>query len=102
LAPDTEDFNRDSGQDYRHHHPRDIEHLAFRSLFRLAEGLMFLPAVALQSPSSLPTVRSLALWICFLLGSLLSPVGVLAQKTEDDDVVRVTTDLSVFPMSPKA
>src|SRR5689334_1506950 len=59
---------------------------------------MFLPAVAHQSLSSLPTVRRLTLSICFLLGSLLSPFGVLAQKPEDDDVVRVTTDLSVYPI----
>src|SRR5689334_9655866 len=59
---------------------------------------MFLPAVAHQSLSSLPTVRRLTLSICFLLGSLLSPFGVLAQKTEDDDVIRVTTDLSVYPI----
>ena len=59
---------------------------------------MFSPAVAHQSLSSLPTVRRLTLWICFLLGSLLCPLGILAQKTEDDDVVRVTTDLSVYPI----
>ena len=98
LALDTEDFNRDSGQDYRHHHPCDTEHLAFRSLFRLAEGLMFSPAVALQSPSSSPTVRSLFLWICVLLVFKLPASKILAQQTQDDDVVRVTTDLSVYPI----
>jgi Ca-activated chloride channel homolog len=98
LAPDTEEFNRDSGQDYRHHHHRDIEHLAFRSVFRLTEGLMLLPAVALQSSYSLPTVRTVAFALSVLLVSLFSGFEVLAQKTEDDDVIRVTTDLSVYPI----
>jgi len=98
LAPDIEDCNRDSGQDYRHHHPRDIEHIAFRSIFRLAELLMLSPAVALQSPCSLPTVRTLAFGLCVLLISLFSTSEVLAQKTDDDDVIRVTTDLSVYPI----
>jgi VWFA-related protein len=98
LAPDIEDFNRDSGQDYRHHHHRDIEHLAFRSLFRLTEGLMLLPAVALESSCSLPTVRTVAFALSVLLVSFFSGFEVLAQKTEDDDVIRVTTDLSVYPI----
>lgn len=97
MAPDIEDCNRDSGQDYRHHHPRDIEHLAFRSIFRLAELLMISPAVALQSPCSLPTVRTLTFALCVLLISLFPTSEVLAQKT-DDDVIRVTTDLSVYPI----
>ena len=59
---------------------------------------MLLPAVALQSPCSLPTVRRLTLWLCVLLVSFLSGFEVVAQKTEDDDVVRVTTDLSVYPI----
>jgi Ca-activated chloride channel family protein len=98
LGPRTEDFNRDSGQDYRHHYPRDIEHLAFRSLFRLAERLMLSPVVALPSSLSLPTVRSLAFWLCVVLVSLGSGFEAFAQKTDDDDVIKVTTDLSVYPI----
>ena len=98
MALDTEDFYRDSGQDYRHHHPCDTEHLAFRSLFRLAEGLMFSPAAAFQSFSSSPTVRSLSLCTCILVTSLLPSPRIFAQQTQDDDVVRVTTDLSVYPI----
>jgi len=98
LALDTEDFYRDSGQDYRHYHPCDTEHPAFRSLFRLAEGLMFSPAVALQSHRPSPTVRTLPLWICVVLVSVLPASKLLAQKTADEDVVRVTTDLSVYPI----
>jgi Ca-activated chloride channel family protein len=98
LAPNTEDFNRDSGQDYRHHHPRDIEHLAFRSLFCLAEGLMFSPVIASQLTCSLSTVRALTLWFCVLLVSFLAGQKTVAQKTNDDDVIRVSTDLSVYPI----
>ena len=57
---------------------------------------MFLPAVALLSFRSSPTVRSLLLWISVLLVGIC-PARVVAQQT-DDDVIRVTTDLSVFPI----
>ena len=59
---------------------------------------MFSPAVALQSHRPSPTVRTLPLWICVVLVSVLPASKLLAQKTADEDVVRVTTDLSVYPI----
>jgi len=59
---------------------------------------MLLPAVALQSFCSLPTVRTVAFLLSILLVSFFSGFEVLAQKTDEDDVIRVTTDLSVYPI----
>ncbi len=75
----------ESGQDHRHHNYCDSQHSAFRSFFRLAERL----------------VLSHIVLACLLIGICLSASGgVLAQDPPDDDtdVVRVNTDLLLFPI----
>jgi Ca-activated chloride channel homolog len=65
-------ISHESGQDHRHHDPRDSQHPAFRSFFRLA-------------------------CLCLLLCVFAQPVA--AQDPQDDeDVVRVNTDLLLFPI----
>jgi len=80
LRPETRGFSREPGQDHRHNHHRDPQYPAFRPFFRIA-GLRLLRFLALIS-----------LLVC--LNST-----VLAQQTVDeDDVVRVNTDLLLFPV----
>ena len=73
-------FSREPGQDHRHHHHRDPQYPAFRPFFRIA-GLRLLRFVALTS-----------LLVCL-------PITTLAQETVDEDeVVRVNTELLLFPV----
>jgi VWFA-related protein len=73
-------FSREPGQDHRYNHHRDPQYPAFRPFFRIA-GLRLLRFLALVS-----------LFVC-----LHSPV--LAQQTVDEDeVIRVNTDLLLFPV----
>ena len=82
--PNARGFNREPGQNHRHHHHRDPQYPAFRPFFRLAERLM-LRFVALVS-----------LFVCLYVTTLLN---ALAQETVDEDeVVRVNTDLLLFPV----
>jgi Ca-activated chloride channel family protein len=77
-------IRHESGQDRRHHHPCDSQYPALRSFFRLTERLV------------LPRWFALA----FLLASFcISAQVVIAQDVrDDDDVVRVNTDLLLFPI----
>lgn len=77
-------FTRESGQNHRHYHHSDPQYPAFRPFFRLAERL---------------TLRFPAL-ICLFVCLLLVPASntVFAQETDEDDVVRVSTDLLLFPV----
>jgi Ca-activated chloride channel family protein len=75
-------IHHESGQDHRYHDPRDSQYPAFRSFFHLTERLV-LPRFALAS---------LLVFLCF------SAQPVTAQNTGDDDVVRVNTDLLLFPI----
>ena len=70
---------RESRQDHRDHNYRDPQHFALRSVFRITERLM---------------LRHTAL---VLLLVCLSPNTALTQQT-DEDVVRVNTDLLLFPI----
>ena len=74
-------FSREPGQDHRYNHHRDPQYPAFRPFFRIA-GLRLLRCFALAS-----------LLVC------LHATPVLAQQTVDEDeVVRVNTDLLLFPV----
>jgi VWFA-related protein len=74
----------ESGQDHRNHNHRDSQHPAFRSFFRLAERLV-LSHIALVG---------LLVSLC-----LSAPGRILAQDPSDeDDVVRVNTDLLLYPI----
>jgi len=80
----TRGFSREPGQDHRHHHNRAPQHFALRPFFRLAERLLF------RSAALVP------LLICICISV---PLTVLAQQTiDEDDVVRVNTDLLLFPV----
>ena len=78
-------FSREPGQDHRNHDYRHSQYSALRPFFRVAERLML----------------RFALLISFLacLAVAVQPTSVLAQQSDaDDDVVRVNTDLLLFPV----
>ena len=78
-------FSREPGQDHRYHDYRHSQYSALRPFFRLAERLMLRYAVL----------------ISFLacLAIAVQPTTVLGQQsTDDDEVVRVNTDLLLFPI----
>ena len=84
LGPKTRGFNRESGQDSRHHDSRDSQYPAIRSFFRLT-GRLILP-------------RVVACLVAFLLlGYQAGPV-VAQQEGDEDEVVRVNTELLLFPI----
>ena len=78
-------FSREPGQDHRYHDNRHSQYSALRPFFRVAERLML----------------RIAVLILFLacLAVAVPPNSVRAQQsTDDDDVVRVNTDLLLFPI----
>jgi len=77
-------FGYESRQDNRHHDHRHPQHPALRSFFRLAERLMLRPAALI------------CLLVCFF--AAVNPTSVPAQQNADDDVIRVNTDLLLFPV----
>jgi Ca-activated chloride channel family protein len=78
-------FSREPGQDHRYHDNRHSQHSALRPFFRLAGRLVL--RFALLIP----------LHVCLSVAA--PPITVLAQQTgEDEDVVRVNTDLLLFPV----
>ncbi len=82
-GPKTRGFSRESGQDRHHHDHRHLEYPAARRFFRLAERLVLRPV-------------SLALLLACLY---FNAQPIFAQQTSDDDeVVRVNTDLLLFPI----
>src|SRR6185503_4934458 len=83
LRPETRGFSREPGQDHRHHDNRYPQHSSFRPFFRLAERLLLRLTILLP------------LLACFFPAA--NPITVLAQQT-DDDVIRVNTDLLLFPV----
>lgn len=78
-------FSREPGQDHRHHDNRHSQHSALRPFFRLAERQTLRLAVLLS------------LLVCLFVA--VCPITALAQQTDDEeDVVRVNTDLLLFPI----
>src|SRR5215217_3147619 len=85
LRPEPRGFSREPGQDHRHHDNRHSQHSALRPFFRLAERLL------------LRFATLLLLLVCFYVA--VQPTAALAQQTTDDeDVIRVNTDLLLFPV----
>src|SRR5215204_3790423 len=85
LRPVTRGFSRDPGQDHRHHDNRHSQHSVLRPFFRLAERFL------LRFATFLP------LLVCLYVAA--EPTAVPAQQADDDeDVVRVNTDLLLFPV----
>src|ERR1041384_5116785 len=78
-------YSREPGQDHRYHDYRHSQHSALRPLFRLAERLMLRYAVLISFLACLAVA--------------VHPTSVLGQQSSDeDDVVRVNTDLLLFPI----
>lgn len=78
-------FSREPGKDHRYHDYRHSQYSALRPFFRLAERLMLRFAVIISFLACLATA--------------VQPISVLAQQsTDDDEVIRVNTDLLLFPV----
>jgi Ca-activated chloride channel family protein len=85
LRPEPRGFSREPGQDHRHHDNRHSQHTALRPFFRIADWL------------SLRLTVLLPLLACFFIAANFSTAP--AQQTGDDeDVIRVNTDLLLFPV----
>ena len=84
FRPKPRGFSREPGQDHRHHDYRHSQYFALRPFFRLAERLMLRFAVLI------PFLACLAIAV--------QPAAVAQQSTDDDEVVRVNTDLLLFPV----
>ena len=82
LRPKPRGFSREPCQDYRNHDHRNPQYSVLRPFFRLA-GRLILPSIAL-----------LSLLICLFI----APIPAFAQQTDEDEVVRVNTDLLLFPV----
>ena len=82
LRPEPRGFSREPGQDHRHHDNRHSQHSVLRPFFRLAERPL------------LRFATILSLLVC--LSVVVHPTTALAQ--DDDDVIRVNTDLLLFPV----
>jgi len=79
-------FSREPGQNHRHHHHRDPQHPAFRPFFHLAERL---------------TLRFVPLFCLFVCLFITPSKAIFAQDVDEDEVVRVSTDLLLFPVRIK-
>jgi VWFA-related protein len=84
LRPETRGFSREPCQDHRHHDNRHSQHPALRPFFRLVERLLLRLAVLLP------------LLVC--LFAVQSTTALAQEPTDDDDVIRVNTDLLLFPV----
>lgn len=83
LGPKNRGLSRESGQDHRYHYHRYPEHPATRRFFHIAERLR------------LRNFILIFLFVC--LYGHANPT--LAQQTiDEDDVVRVSTELLLFPI----
>src|SRR5215216_3651725 len=81
LRPETRGFSREPGQDHRHHYHRDPQYPVFRPFFRIAERLLQRCVV-----------------LAFLLVCLHATPVLPQQTVDEDEVVRVNTDLLLFPV----
>ena len=101
-------IQRDSSQDHRHHGSDHPEHSVSGTLLHIARaGCILVPSetrnkdLQTQNPVCLQLLRrSLFLFCCALLAiASLLPVKALAQDpSENDDVIKVSTDLLLFPI----
>jgi len=83
LRPEPRGFSREPGQDHRYYDNRHSQHSVLRPFFRLAEKLLLRFAI-------------LPLLVC--LSVAIQPTTAVAQQTGDEDVIRVSTDLLLFPV----
>jgi Ca-activated chloride channel homolog len=85
LRPETRGLSHESGQDHRHHDHRHSQYPALRPFFRLDERSILRFAVIFP------------LLACLFVAAQTSHV-LAQQTTDDDDVIRVSTDLLLFPV----
>ena len=86
FAPKHEGIRHEPGQDYRHNHHRAAQPPVFRTFFRLNSRRQPLYRIALAFVS-----------VCLFFS--VPPLTATAQDPPDDvDVVRVSTDLLLFPI----
>ena len=78
-------FSREPGQDHRNHDNRHSQYSALRPFFRLAGWLMLRFAVLIS-------------FLACLVVAVPTTTALGQQSTDDDDVVRVNTDLLLFPV----
>src|SRR5215204_5924064 len=83
ASPSQLRISRESGQNHRHHDYRHPQYSALRSFFRIAERLM---------------LRRIALALLLVCLYLTTPATFAQQTGDDDEVVRVNTDLLLFPV----
>ncbi len=83
LGPKTRGFSRESGQDHSHHDHRYLEYPAIRPFFRLTKR---------RNPRRIITQTLLLVCLC------VPSLTFAQQSTDDDEVVRVNTDLLLYPI----
>lgn len=83
LRPEPRGFSREPGQDHRYYDNRHSQHSVLRPFFRLAEQVLLRFTI-------------LPLLVC--LSVAIQPTTAVAQQTGDEDVIRVSTDLLLFPV----
>ncbi len=83
LRPETRGFSREPCQDHRNYDNRYPQHSALRPFFRLAERLLLHLTVLLP------------LLACFFIAA---NTALAQQPADDEDVIRVNTDLLLFPV----
>ena len=83
LRPEPRGFSREPGQDHRYYDNRHSQHSVLRPFFRLAEQFLLRFTI-------------LPLLVC--LSVAIQPTTAVAQQTGDEDVIRVSTDLLLFPV----
>jgi len=84
LRPEPRGFSREPGQDHRHHDNRNSQHISLRPFFRLAERILLRFAI-------------LSLFVCLSVAASFT-TAVAQQARDDEDVIRVNTDLLLFPV----
>ena len=85
LRPVTRGFSREPGQDHRHNDNRYPQHSSLRPFFRVAERHLLRLTVLLP------------LLAYFFVAANFTTV-IAQEPTADDDVIRVNTDLLLFPV----
>ena len=85
FVPKTKGIRHEPGQDYRHHHHRAAESAVFRTFFRLTARLA-------------RTRTALAFGLVCLCFSLPPNIAKAQDSADDDEVVRVNTELLLFPI----
>lgn len=85
FAPKNEGIRHEPGQDYRHHHHRAAQFAVFRAFFYLTERRV------------LARIALVFVLVCLCI-SVPSFTATAQDTPDDDDVIRVNTELLLFPI----